>query len=129
MKAKADDSPPAKAEKKDEEKPSATKPKASGKLDWSKAKKSSDADKSKEKEVKVKKEELLVPKAKPSKAPPQQDRNPSPQDDSKVRSMHIESVTRLTTARDSEERSGKLLLCLLLTLNRSRNRRSTSPRL
>ncbi|RPD67099.1 hypothetical protein L226DRAFT_498989 [Lentinus tigrinus ALCF2SS1-7] len=85
LKANDDNSPPAKTEKKEEEKPNTLKPKASGKLDWGKAKKSSDTDKSKGKEVKVKKEESEspAPRAKSTKSPPQVDRDASPQDDNK----------------------------------------------
>ncbi|KAI0719493.1 DNA polymerase subunit Cdc27 [Cerioporus squamosus] len=82
LKVKSEASPPVKVEKKDEEKPNAIKPKASGKLDWSKAKKSSDADKSKEKEIKVKKEETPAPQAK-LRQTPQTSRDATPQDDSK----------------------------------------------
>ncbi|RDX55687.1 hypothetical protein OH76DRAFT_1372104 [Lentinus brumalis] len=82
LKAKSESLPPVKAEKDKEEKPNAIKPRASGKLDWSKAKKSSDADKSKEKETKLKKDESPAPKAK-SRQTPQIDRDVSPQDDSK----------------------------------------------
>ncbi|KAI0750818.1 DNA polymerase subunit Cdc27 [Daedaleopsis nitida] len=82
LKLKREDSLPAKVEKKDEEKPAAVKPKNSGKLDWSKAKKPSDGDKSKVKETKVKKEvsEPLAPKEKQS---PNGERDSSPPEDSR----------------------------------------------
>ncbi|KAI0774334.1 DNA polymerase subunit Cdc27 [Fomes fomentarius] len=84
LKAKVEDSPPRKsAEKtKEAEKPATVRPKASGKLDWSKAKKPSDSDKNK---VKVKKEESESPltKVKAEKIPPKTAQDASPQDDSK----------------------------------------------
>ena len=80
---------------KEQEKPAPLKPKASGKLDWSKAK-TAGSDKSREKETKVKKESVSpAPPVKSNKTPPKADRDTSPQDESKVRlqfSVNIDEV-------------------------------------
>ena len=69
---------------KEQEKPAPLKPKASGKLDWSKAK-TAGSDKSREKDTKVKKESVSpAPPVKSNKTPPKADRDTSPQDESKV---------------------------------------------
>ncbi|TBU49594.1 DNA polymerase subunit Cdc27 [Dichomitus squalens] len=95
LKAKTEDT---KSPDQDKGKGNTIKPKASGKLDWSKAKKSSEAVK-KEKDVKVKKEESPVRLVKAET--PLKSESESPQDGSK---RGVKRKAALPTASDTEEK-------------------------
>ena len=86
LKVKSEETEPADNEK---EKASTIKPKASGKLDWSKAKKSSEGSKQ-EKGVKVKKEQSPVRSL--LEKTPAKSESESPQDSSKVRTMLLRVI-------------------------------------